>query len=490
VYIDEANNKDIEDAANKDLHLIRFDEVEELGQKNYYDPHPPSPDDLACIMYTSGSTGIPKGVMTTHKNIVSAVGGILKVFDLDSNDTVLHYLPLAHSFANLLESAMLYHGVKLGYGSPRTFSSAGVRNCNGDLKELNPTLFIAVPTIFEKIKHGVMGLVNQKGKIARLLFHIGYTQKLYSLKHGRKGSIWDKILFNKMRQRLGVEHMKFMVTGSAPLSGDMHDFARVIFNCPLLQGYGLTETVSSGAVQRYDDWSNESVGSPKLSTEIKLVSVEEMGYRSTDRPHPRGEIWIRGPTVTTGYYKAEDKTKEAYFEDPDSQYKWFATGDIGSILPNGTLKIIDRKKNLIKPPHGEYIALEKLESAYRNCNLVDFILVYVDSSHSDCVAIVVPNKERLTNWAQTNSNLKNKDFSALCKDEETSNYVLQELKTAGRKNKLRSIETIRSVKLSSEEWTPQNGMLTAAMKLNRNDIIKKFKNDIDGMYKHLEKGGE
>jgi len=116
--------------------------------------------------------------------------------------------------------------------------------------------------------------------------------------------------------------------------------------------------------------------------------------------------------------------------------------------------------------------------------------VYVDSSHSDCVAIVVPNKERLTNWAQTNSNLKNKDFSALCKDEETSNYVLQELKTAGRKNKLRSIETIRSVKLSSEEWTPQNGMLTAAMKLNRNDIIKKFKNDIDGMYKHLEKGGE
>jgi len=125
----------------------------------------------------------------------------------------------------------------------------------------------------------------------------------------------------------------------------MQDFARVIFNCPLLQGYGLTETVSNGSVQRIDDWSAENIGPPLKSIEFKLVDVKDMNYLSTDKPHPRGEIWIRGAPVTAGYYKAEDKTKESYMPSSDgSPYKWFATGDIGMILPNGNFKIIDRKK--------------------------------------------------------------------------------------------------------------------------------------------------
>jgi len=485
VYIDKANEEALEKAKGAGLHLISMEEVEEMGKNNPHEHVPPSPDDLACIMYTSGSTGVPKGVMTSHRNVVSGVRGGLKILEIVKGDTILHYLPLAHSFANALESICLYNGTRLGIGSPRTLSSSGVKDCDGDLKELGPNLFIAVPAIFEKIKHGVMSMVNSKGPLSRFVFYIAFTQKLRAIKNGRKGYLWDRLVFNKVRETLGIRNMKYMVTGSAHLSGDMHDFARVVFNCPLLQGYGLTETVSCGTVQRVIDFTNENIGCCLKSTEIKLVDVPDMNYFSLDIPHPRGEIWIRGPTITLGYYKQEEKTNEAFFEDDDSPYKWFASGDIGMWLEDGKLKIIDRKKNLIKPPHGEYIALEKLESCYKNCQFVEFICVYVDSTHYDCIAIVTAVKDRLTAWAKANNIPEANDYNELCASPQVTEFVLNELKNTARKTKLKSIETLRHVTICPDEWTPQNIMLTAAMKLNRTEIVKRFRNDIDRMYDEL-----
>jgi len=390
----------------------------------------------------------------------------------------------------MLESTLLFHGTRLGIGSPRTLSSNGVKDCDGDLKELGPNLFIAVPTIFEKIKHGVMYMVNSKGAFSRFIFHIAFTQKLRSIKSGRKGTIWDRLVFNKVRDTLGIKNMKYMITGSAHLSGDMHDFARVVFDCPLLQGYGLTETVSSGTVQRVGDCTNENIGCCVHSTEVKLVDVPEMGYHSSDTPYPRGEIWIRGPTITLGYFKQEEKTNEAFFEDNDSPYKWFASGDIGMWLEDGRLKIIDRKKNLIKPPHGEYIAIEKLESSYKNCQFVEFICVYVDSTHYDCVALIVASKDRLVAWAKANNISGFEDYHTFCESTQVHDFVLNELKNTARKTKLRSIETLRNITIYSEEWNPQNLMLTAAMKLNRTEIVKRFRPDIDRMYAEIEEKRE
>jgi len=486
ITIDNTPEKDIDLAMKEDLKVVSFEDVEKMGKNSPKSPNPPLPDDLALIMYTSGSTGLPKGVMTTHKNVVSAVAGTLSVLDIVPDDVFLHYLPLAHSFANFLEAVMFYNGCKMGYGTPRTISANGVRECDGDLKELRPTLFIAVPTIYEKIKHAIIANVNTKSKLKKTIFNIAYTQKLKSLKNGRKGSLFDKIVFNEIKSRLGIDKIRYMITGSAPLNGEMQDLARVIFSCPLLQGYGLTETVSNGTVQRIDDWSTENIGPPLASTEMKLVDIPTMGYLSSDKPFPRGEIWIRGPTVTAGYYKDEAKTNEAYFPSDDSEYKWFATGDIGCILENGNFKIIDRKKNLIKPPHGEYIALEKLESAYRNCNLLDFVLIYVDDKHDHVVAVGVPNRDRLIAWAETSNNPNVHDFGKLCRDEKTKIHLLTDIKNTGRKMKLKSIETVRNVYICSEEWTPQNNMLTAAMKLNRNEIIKKYRKNIDEMYEELK----
>jgi len=257
-----------------------------------------------------------------------------------------------------------------------------------------------------------------------------------------------------------------------------------VFGVPLIQGYGLTETNSAGTMQTLEDLSNEEIGVPLACSEWKLVDVPEMGYSSSANP-PTGEVWLRGSTITQGYFKDEKKTKEAYF--PDGEYSWFATGDVGQLQPNGALKIIDRKKNLIKPTHGEYIAIEKLESCFKTCPWLSFLMVYVDGSQFHCVLLGVPNRPIVEKWAKEN-NVPNADnWQKLCQEKQVRTKVLSEIMKTGNELKLRSIELIRNVYLLPDEWTPENEMLTAAMKLNRTFAVKKYKKEIDIMYQELEK---
>jgi len=162
----------------------------------------------------------------------------------------------------------------------------------------------------------------------------------------------------------------------------------------------------------------------------------------------------------------------------------FKTGDIGKINPDKTIAIIDRKKNLIKPPHGEYIAPERLESVYKNSNLVDNIMVHVSTEHDELLALVYPNKQALTAWAHSNG-VSSDDFKTLCANSKCEAAVLQSLASVHKQNNLKSLERISAVKLFHEEWTPENGWLTAAMKLRRNEIQKIHKDELEEMYKQL-----
>jgi len=213
-----------------------------------------------------------------------------------------------------------------------------------------------------------------------------------------------------------------------------------------------------------------------------------MNYLHTDRPCPRGEIWIRGPNITVGYFKNESKTDEDFTFDEEDElpYKWFATGDVGQWTEDGFLQIIDRKKNLIKGSHGEYIALEKLEATYKNCSWLDTLVVYIDGLQYHCVLVGVPNRPRLTAWAKQNG-LPDEDFGMMCQDPIVINHILKDLQNIARAKDLRSIEVIRAIHLTPNEWTPQNNMLTAAMKLNRGQIVKEFNKEIEALYKALEK---
>merc|ERR1712137_328436 len=383
---DENSRKILSDHGIK---LVSFKEVEAMGAENRVEETAPTPEDIACIMYTSGSTGLPKGVMITHANMISAVGGFGTCFGVVDGDCYLNYLPLAHVLAMVVENAVLHYGAKMGFGHPKTLTEENmVEGCLGDLRELGPTAFAGVPLVYDRIKAGILKKVAKESIIKRTIFHLAIRIKMYAWKRGKATPLLQKVVFDQFKTALGG-NMRWMVSGGAPISATAHSFLTACFGIPLLQGYGLTETCGAGTVMQMDDNGQGTVGPPVPSVEIKLVDVPTMRYLTSNTP-PQGEVWIRGPSITKGYYLNKEKTAEVYTDDG-----WFKTGDVGTWNADGTLSIVDRVKNLVKNPYGEYIALEKLEAIYKNSNYVLNCCVYASSNAPRVIAIVQPQPQFL-----------------------------------------------------------------------------------------------
>lgn len=476
IYADQADEAAVQTLLSHNIKLYTTDQILQRGREHRIPPNPPVAESVAVIMYTSGSTGRPKGVIITHANMVGALAGVLQLVDLQADDVYLNFLPLAHVLALVVENGLIYSGATIGYGSPRTMIDIQVKNCRGDLSELRPTLMAGVPAIYDRIKSNATSTLSKASPIVRWLWKQAFAAKRAAIAKGERTPIWDLLVFNKARSTLGGR-LRFALTGGAALSPEAHEWLRVVLGCPVLQGYGLTETCGAGTLQEIDDLSCGVTGPPVPSVEIKLVDVPEMNYLSSNSP-PQGEIWIRGPSITRGYYKNEETTQEAY--QPEG---WFTTGDVGQFMPNGCLKIIDRKKNLIKPPHGEYVAIERLESEYKNCPLVANLMVYVDSHHNSCLAFISPDHAALKSWAQRNEFPDPTDLPAVCRDKRLIDFFIKSLMNVARQNNLKNHEHIKGVYIDPEDWTPENNLLTAAMKLNRQAVVSRFRPQIEELYK-------
>jgi len=210
------------------------------------------------------------------------------------------------------------------------------------------------------------------------------------------------------------------------------------------------------------------------------VSWEEGGYTISDSPMPRGEVVVGGYSITKGYYNNDAKTNEVYKVD-EKGMRWFYTGDIGQFHPDGCLEIIDRKKDIVKLQHGEYVSLGKVESALTTSNYVDSIMVYADPFHNYCVALVVPAHQALEKWAQ-DSGISYKDFEELCQNDQAIKEVQQSLSKAAKAARLEKFEIPAKILLLPEPWTPESGLVTAALKLKREQIKSKFKDDLNNLY--------
>ncbi|XP_005094742.1 long-chain-fatty-acid--CoA ligase 1 isoform X2 [Aplysia californica] len=456
------------------IQILHLDEVEKLGRENPVESHPPKPDDLCMVCYTSGTTGTPKGAMITHRNMAVCVSAALKVLEscgveITNEDVLISYLPLAHSYERALESCLVTVGAKIG------FFQGDVRKLMDDIKELQPTLFPSVPRLLNRFYDKVMSGVNAS-KVKKFLFNMALNSKSKELKRGviRNNSIWDKIVFRTVQAALGGR-VRVITTGSAPISSTVLSFLRCIVGCPLLEGYGQTENTGIATVTVVGDSEPGHVGPPLPSLMVKLEDVPEMDYYSNNN---KGEVCLKGGNVFVGYLKDQAKTDEALDKDG-----WLHTGDIGEWMPSGTLKIIDRKKNIFKLAQGEYIAPEKIENILAQSPYLAQVYVHGDSLQACLVSIVIPDPETLPGLASklgvTGS------MEELCKNEEVKKAIFKDLIDLSKKNGLSSLEQVKDIYVHPELFSVENGMLTPTFKLKRSDAHKNFTKEIADMYEKL-----
>jgi len=464
------------------VQVVSFYDVVKMGRDHPCKPCPPDADDLAIIMYTSGSTGVPKGVMISHKNLVATSTTILFLREFDNkNDMYIAYLPLAHVLELLSECTMLLLGVPIGYSSPNTMTSLSTaikRGQVGDAVLLRPTIMCTVPLILDRIYKNISEGANKKGNVFKRVFDFCYNYKLWWNTWGIQTPVFDRIIFNKLKGILGGR-MDLMIVGGAPLASKTQEYVRTCLGARLVQGYTMTETTCSGTCQVLGELSVGNVGGPMAGMEVRLIDWEEGNYRITDKPYPRGELVLGGDPVTRGYYKNTEKTQEDFFMENGKQF--FKSGDIGELRENGTFKLIDRKKDLVKLQLGEYVSLGKVEAQMKTNPLVDNICVYADSFRSNTIAFIVPIQEALERLAQNYMNY-DASYEDICNDPGVVQEVLKTLSAHGKNNGLEKFEIPTEIQLCPDIWMPDSGLVTAAFKLKRKAIQEYFQSSIDMMY--------
>uniref|UniRef100_A0A673KA77 Long-chain-fatty-acid--CoA ligase n=1 Tax=Sinocyclocheilus rhinocerous TaxID=307959 RepID=A0A673KA77_9TELE len=437
---------------------------------------PPQPDDMAIICFTSGTTGNPKGAMLTHRNIVSNSSAFIYVTKVNTSscpigpqDVHISYLPLAHMFERVVQGVILMHGARIGY------FQGDIRILMDDLTTLKPTVFPVVPRLLNRMFDKIYGQANSPLK--RHILEFAFRRKENEMKSGimRRDSVWDKIIFKKVQASVGG-HVRMMLTGAAPISAPVLTFLRAALGCQFYEGYGQTECTAGSTTTLPGDWTAGHVGAPLSCNDIKLVDVAEMNYYAAKG---EGEVCVRGPNVFKGYLKDPEKTKEALDEDG-----WVHTGDIGKWLPNGTLKIVDRKKHIFKLAQGEYIAPEKIENIYIRSEAVAQTFVHGDSLQACLVAIIVPDPDFLPGWAKKRG--IEGSYEELCKNKEVKKAILEDIVKLGKESGLKSFEQVKDIALHTEMFSIQNGLLTPTLKAKRADLRNHFRKLIDELYSNIK----
>ncbi|CAI9775781.1 unnamed protein product [Fraxinus pennsylvanica] len=417
--------------------MYSWDEFLLLGENKHFDLPVKKKTDICTIMYTSGTTGDPKGVMISNNNIITLVAGVKRLLG-----SVKEAVITSHIFDRVLEECCIHHGASIGLWR------GDVKLLVEDIAELKPTIFCAVPWVLDRIYSGLKQKISSGGFIKQTVFNFAYSLKLRNLRKGMKyteaSPLGDKIAFNKIKEGLGG-NVRLILSGAAPLASLVEEFLRVVSCSYVLQGYGLTETCAG-----------------------TFVSIPGK---------PRGEVCIRGDTLFSGYFKREDLTKEVLIDG------WFHTGDIGAWQPNGSLKIIDRKKNIFKLSQGEYVAVENLENIYGLVSDIDSIWVYGNSFESFLVAVVNPKKEAVEQWAAENGISGN--FDALCKNARVKEFILGHLTKIAKEKKLKGFEFIKALHLDPVPFDMERDLLTPTFKRKRPQLLKYYQGVIDNMYKSV-----
>ena len=334
-----------------DLQIIAYSDLLRTGANSstqFPDEFRPKPDSLGLICYTSGTTGLPKGVMLTHKNMIAGAAGLTTfpfMQTLNTSDTYISYLPMAHVLERLFLITCFISGMKIG------FFNGDITKLASDFAALQPTSFGSVPRLFYRFYSLLKQKMAEQSGFKKKLVDRALKVKLERLRKTANPThkLYDLLVFNKMKAVLGGK-VKFLASGGAPIDKSVIEFLKVCFCCPIMEGYGQTENFGAGATSNLDDHISGHIGAPFGCTEVKLIDVPDMDYYITDKgdwegehiPIPRGELLMRGPSTFSGYFKDHKKTENTL------KNGWLYTGDIAKFLPGGRIAIIDRKNNFFK----------------------------------------------------------------------------------------------------------------------------------------------
>ncbi|KAJ2699802.1 medium-chain fatty acid-CoA ligase faa2 [Coemansia sp. IMI 203386] len=466
--------------------IITLDETIALGNHGSLAPLPETPAgprDPCTICYTSGTTGMPKGVVLSHMCFLSTTNAVSQrighgfIPTLDNSDIHLSILPLAHCLERCVQALLTGHGTRIG------FNQGDIRKLLEDINELKPTVLVGVPRIFNRIHDQVWSQVKVKGGLASTLFNYAYGVKKDNLAHNTNQHwLWDRVVFKNVRQKFGGQ-LRLIISGSAPISGDVLDFLRIAFSAVVLEGYGLTETTGPCGVTVPGDMRAGNVGCTLGTCFYKLASVPDMDYTVDDKPHPRGEIFVKGNNVFTEYFKRPDLTAETIDSDG-----WISTGDIGLFDERGNLVIIDRKKNMFKLSQGEYVTPERIEIIYTDSPLVDQAFVHGDSLQSELVAVIVPNEEFLRKELAGQPDLKDLStlsLSELCANKDVISFMLKVVNKWGRRSDLKGFEIPKNIYLESNPFSIENDILTPTLKIKRPAAKKTYQDILNKLYEEL-----
>ena len=415
-------------------------------------------EDLATLIYTSGTTGEPKGVMLTHGNLASNVNVSTSPMGFTDKDSCISFLPLSHVTARHTDYALMSAGVRIAYLPSFNLLAAA-------MKAVNPTIFLGVPRVYEKIRQGVEGKSAGSAVKKGILGWAVATGKAHRQEtlEGKtpSGLMWGlahKLVYSKIQEAFGG-CVHTWISGGAPLGMESAGwFADV--GIRIFEGYGLTETSPVIAVNYPERHRIGTVGQVLCNVEARFAAD--------------GELEVKGPSVFAGYWKKEKETRESFTEDG-----WFKTGDIGNLDEQGYLSITDRKKELLKTSGGKLIAPQPIENKLKANHVVSNAALVGDKHKFACV-LISPNFVELEKWAKSNG-VSASDHAGIVKDDKVVKLYQGIVDQVN--GTLAHFETMKRMRVVPDEWSVEKDELTPSMKLKRRVIEKKYEKEIGEFYK-------
>ena len=454
----------------KDPLIVSFDEMEKVGgtlreqMPNFFEESIRSTqaEDVAIIVYTSGTTGDPKGAMISHKGMLSMMKGLSQILDFRSNDSVVSVLPLCHIAERMFSLIFpMYVGYAVNFAE-------SVNTLQEDMKEISPTTFLNVPRIWEKMHSNIMIRIQDaiffKRWVFRTMVPIGERASRFKLENKSMPWLWRILnwiayltLFRSLKNQLGLLQTRIFCSGAAPLSPDLIKFYHSI-GVPIRETYGMTEMSGISFAPKDHEIRVGGVGKPIPGVEFKLGED--------------GEIFQKGDPVFVGYYGNPEATRQTIVDG------WLHTGDVGQVDEDGILYLTDRKKDIIITAGGKNIAPSEIENKLKFSPFIKEAIVIGDRrKYLSCLIQI--DLENVSNWAQ-NSKIAYTTYKSLATHPEVYKLIGKEVEEVNKH--FSRVETIKKFKILEKELDPDDEELTATMKVKRSVIEKKFKEIIEAMY--------